>query len=258
MARLLGRDDDADAIGRLAATARAAFRRRFFTSPGTLGHETQTGYALALAFGLLPRHARPAAAGRLAALVEAADGHLLTGFLGTGLVLHALSDHGHHELATRVVRQDTYPGWGFEVRQGATTIWERWDSWTEERGFADPSMNSFNHAALGSVADWLHEDLAGLAPGTPGYRTMLVRPRPAAGIDRAKATHESPHGHHAVEWVADSRRLEITVEVPPNTFADVVLPDDVRSLWVDGARARLNARRRLLLSWGRHVVEVER
>jgi alpha-L-rhamnosidase len=257
MARLLGRDGDADASRRLAARARTAFRRRFATPSGTLAHETQTGYALALGFGLLPKGALAAAAGRLAALIEAADAHLLTGFLGTGAVLHALSNHGHHELATRVVRQDTYPGWGFEVRQGATTVWERWDSWTPERGFADPSMNSFNHAALGSVADWLHEDLAGLAPGAPGYRTMLVRPRPAAGIDRAQATHESPHGRHAVEWVADGRRLEITLDVPSNTFADVVLPGEIRSLWVDGAGARLNARGRLLLSWGHHVIEVE-
>ena len=118
-------------------------------------------------------------------------------------------------------------------------------------------MNSFNHAALGCVAEWLHEDLAGLAPGAPGYRTMLVRARPAGGIDRAQATHESPYGHHAVAWVADGRRLEITLDVPPNTFADVVLPGDLRSCWVDGSRARPNARRRLMLSWGRHVIEAE-
>src|SRR5262249_35574804 len=125
-----------------------------------------------------------------------------------------------------------------------------------------------NHAALGSVADWLHGYLAGLAPGTPGYRTMLVRPRPAAGIDRAQASHESAHGRHAVEWRADGRALEVGLEIPPNAFADVVLPRDARSLWVDGARARpgsggvvrlasSGAERRVTLSWGRHVVTVE-
>jgi alpha-L-rhamnosidase len=269
MARLLGRDDDADRFARLAARARAAFRRRFTTASGTLGQETQTGYALALAFDLLPRHARSVASGRLANLIEAADGHLLTGFLGTGVVLSALSDHGHHELATRLARQDTFPSWGYEVRQGATTIWERWNAWTPEHGFADPAMSSLNHAALGSVADWLHEYLAGLAPGTPGYRTMLVRPRPADGIDWARASHDSPHGHHSVEWNADPRRLEVTVEVPPNTFADVVLPGTGRTLSVDGQRPRSGARgvvrvassateRRLTLSWGRYRIEVAR
>jgi alpha-L-rhamnosidase len=269
IARLLGRDADADEIGRLAATARNAFRRRFTTAPGTLGEETQTGYALALGFDLLPRAARAVAAGRLAALIEAADGHLLTGFLGTGLVLPALSDHGYHELAGRLARQDTFPSWGYQVRQGATTIWERWNSWTPEDGFADPGMNSLNHAALGSVADWLHERIAGLGPGEPGYRTMLVRPGPAAGIEWARASHESSHGHHAVEWTADARRLEVTVDVPPNTFAEVVVPIGHGALSVDGRRARSGGgpvlrvassarERRLTLSWGRHVVEVAR
>jgi alpha-L-rhamnosidase len=269
MARLLGRDGDADEVAQLAARARAAFRRRFTAAPGMLADETQTGYALALGFDLLPQNARSAAADRLANLIEAADGHLLTGFLGTGLVLSALSDHGHHELAARLARQDTYPSWGYEVRHGATTIWERWNSWTPEDGFADPRMNSLNHAALGSVADWLHEHLAGLAPGTPGYRKVLVRPRPAAGITWARASHESPQGCHSVEWNVDLRRLEVTVEVPPNTFADVVVPGEDRGVSVDGRRASSGAgsvvrvassatERRLTLSWGRHVIRVAR
>ncbi|MEA2605249.1 MAG: alpha-L-rhamnosidase, partial [Chloroflexota bacterium] len=182
MARLLGRQEDAGPFVRLAARARSAFRQRFMTASGTLREETQTGYALALGFELVAPLSRSVAAGRLAGLVEEAGGHLLTGFLGTGLVLDALSDHGRHELATRVVRSDTYPGWGYQVRQGATTIWERWDSWTPEAGFADPGMNSLNHAALGSVADWLHRSVAGLAPAEPGYATMLVRPRPGVGF----------------------------------------------------------------------------
>ena len=269
MARLLGRDGDADEIARLAARARAAFRRRFTTAAGMLGVETQTGYALALGFDLLPRRVRVRAADRLAHLIEVADCHLLTGFLGTGPALLALSDHGHHELATRLARQATYPSWGYEVRQGATTIWERWNSWTPEDGFADPGMNSLNHAALGSVADWLHRHLAGLAPGAPGYRTMLVRPRPAAGIEWARASHESPNGFHSVEWNLDRRRLEVTVEVPPNTFADVVVPGKGRTLSVDGRRARSGTGavvrvtssgtdRQLTLSWGRHVIELAR
>jgi alpha-L-rhamnosidase len=258
VARLLGQDADAADAARLARRAAAAFRRRFLTASGRLVEETQTGYALALGFGLVPRRARPAAADRLAGLIAAADGHLLTGFLGTTVVLDALSEHGHHDLATRLVRTDTFPSWGFQVRHGATTIWERWDGWTPERGFADPGMNSFNHAALGCVAAWLHESLAGLAPGTPGYGTMRVRPRPAAGISWARAAHVSAHGRHAVEWRASRQRLEIEVEVPPNTTAHIVLPDaaggspEVR---VDGRRR--TAARRLEVGWGRHLVTVE-
>ena len=115
MARLLGRDADADEAGRLARRATAAFRRRFTNAPGRLNHETQAGYALALAFGLVPRAARRTATDRLATLIEAAGGHLLTGFLGTPAVLPALSDGGHHELAVHLVREDTYPSWGYQV-----------------------------------------------------------------------------------------------------------------------------------------------
>jgi len=265
MAQLLGRHDDARPFARLAARARSAFRDRFMTAPGVLRDETQTGYALALGFELVAPSVRSVAAGRLAALVEEAGGHLLTGFLGTGFVLDALSDHGRHALATRVVRADTYPGWGYEVRQGATTIWERWNGWTPEDGFADPGMNSLNHAALGSVADWLHRTVAGLAPAEPGYATMLVRPRPGVGFAWARATHDSAHGHHAVAWTLDGAVLELTVEAPPNTAARILLPGAARDVVVDGhaAPARRPARdapsgefvRRFDLPWGRHVVQ---
>lgn len=269
MARMLGRDPDAEEAGRLAGRATAAFRRRFTNGQGRLHHETQTGYALALAFGLLPRAVRRTATDRLASLIERAGGHILTGFLGTAAVLPALSSGGHHELAVQVIREDTFPSLGYQVRQGATTVWERWDSWTPERGFADPGMNSFNHAALGSVADWLHGELGAIAPGTPGYRTMLVRPRPAAGLERARTSHESAHGEHSVAWQTDDRDLEVSLGIPPNTFADVVVPRGARSIHVDGARARAGvgpvrsltlsgSERHLVLSWGRHVVNVER
>src|SRR5207244_949371 len=102
-------------------------------------------------FGLLPARLRAPAASRLARLIEAVGSHLQTGFVGTPVLLQALSDNGLHELACRLARQDTFPSWGFEVRQGATTIWERWNGWTPNDGFADPSMNSFNHYAFGCI-----------------------------------------------------------------------------------------------------------
>ncbi len=256
IATLLGHDDDAAEASALAKRATNAFRRRFLTPTGSLVQETQAAYALAIAFDLVPRHRRRAAADRLAALIEAAGGHLLTGFLGTTVVLEVLSDHGHHELATRLVRQDTFPSWGFQARHGATTMWERWDGWTPDRGFADPGMTSFNHAAFGCVADWLHERLAGLAPGAPGFRTMLVRPEPAAGIDWARASHESAHGRHAVEWSTIGGRLEIGLDVPPNTFAEVILPRGFRGVRVDGRRQ--SAAGALHLTWGRHVIQADR
>src|SRR5205823_6597580 len=94
--------------------------------------ETQTAYAMALGFQLLPQEARRMAANRLAQLVQDAGTHLATGFLGTPLVMPALSDHGQHELACQLLQQDTYPSWLFEVKNGATSIWERWNGWTPE------------------------------------------------------------------------------------------------------------------------------
>ena len=179
---------------------------------------------MALGFGLLPEAARPAAGDRLAELVQAADTHLATGFLGTPLVLPALSDNGHHELACRLLRQDTYPSWLFEIKNGATSIWERWNGWTPEQGFYAPRMNSFNHYAFGAVGDWMYRYLAGLNPVEPGYRRTELRPRPGAGFTAARATHESLYGVHECGWRIADDHLRVDVAVPGNTSATVVLP----------------------------------
>jgi alpha-L-rhamnosidase len=216
--------EDAAHFRDVARQVRDALRRRFVGDDGRLTAETQTTYAMALGFGLLPDELRPAAGDRLAALVEAADTHLATGFLGTPLVLPALSDNGHHELACRLLRQDTYPSWLFEVRNGATSIWERWNGWTPEQGFHPSRMNSFNHYAFGAVGDWMYRYLAGLEPVEPGYRRTLLRPRPGGGLTSARATHESLYGVHECGWRLRDGTLRVDVQVPANTSATVVLP----------------------------------
>ena len=238
IARILGEAKDAERFTRLTNEAQKAFAEAFVRVDGALADETQTGYALALGFGLLPEDDRRAASDRLASLVEASGAHLSTGFLGAPLVLAALSEHGHHELACRIVRSDTYPGWGYQVRHGATTIWERWNGWTPENGFADPAMNSFNHFAFGSVADWLHRYVAGLNAAEPGYRRVTVQPRPNREFAWARAHHESAYGKHAVQWELIDDVLHVTVEVPANTSADVVVPASIGELLVDGRRPR--------------------
>ena len=225
MARLLGRDADAEAM------AGSRHERR---PPSGVGSPLRPARSTKR-----PRRAMPSRSGSTSCRAGPAHGRRPPGEPDRGGRRPSpdrVPGHGtrpacavrprHHELATQVVRQDTYPGWGYEVRQGATTIWERWNSWTPEDGFADPSMNSLNHAALGSVAGWLHEHLAGLAPGRPAIeRCSCDRGRPPGSIGPGP-THESAHGRSAVEWMADARSLEITLEVPPNTFADVVIPGE--------------------------------
>jgi alpha-L-rhamnosidase len=216
--------EDAAHFRDFAHQVRDALQRRFLGDDGRLTAETQTTYAMALGFGLLPEELWRAAGDRLAALVEEADTHLATGFLGTPLVLPALSDNGHHELACRLLRQDTYPSWLFEVRNGATSIWERWNGWTPEQGFHPSRMNSFNHYAFGAVGDWMYRYLAGLEPVEPGYRRTLLRPRPGGGLTSARATHESLYGVHECGWQLQDGTLRVDVHVPANTSATVALP----------------------------------
>src|SRR5918912_2981035 len=155
----------------------------------------------------------------------------------------ALSDTGHHELACRLLRQDSYPSWLFEVRNGATSIWERWNGWTPDQGFYSPLMNSFNHYAFGAVGDWMYRYLAGLNPVEPGYRRTELRPRPGGVFTSARAVHESLYGVHECAWHTEPGQLHVSVSVPPNTSAMVVLPPG----------AQLDGGQRLELGAGQHT-----
>jgi alpha-L-rhamnosidase len=224
IAHVLGKSSDREHFVALSRRVREAFRERFVTGDGSLTVQTQTAYAMAIGFDLLSGDERARAGDRLAALVEEYGIHLATGFLGTPLVMPALSDTGHHELACRLLRQDTYPSWLFEVANGATSIWERWNGWTPDAGFYAPRMNSFNHYAFGAVGDWMYRYLAGLEPVEPGYRRTEIRPRPGGGFTSARAAHTSLYGEHVSGWRLADGRLEVEVQVPANTSAGVVLP----------------------------------
>ncbi|MBV9596486.1 MAG: family 78 glycoside hydrolase catalytic domain [Chloroflexi bacterium] len=223
-AGVLGRSADQQHYAHFARDVRQAFRRRFLRDDGSLVVQTQTAHALAIGFDLVTGDERAAAGERLAELVEEAGTHLATGFLGTPLVMPALSDTGHHELACRLLRQDTYPSWLFEVVNGATSIWERWNGWTPDGGFYSPRMNSFNHYAFGAVGEWMYGYLAGLQPVEPGYRRTEIRPRPGGGFTAARAAHTSLYGEHVSGWRLENGELHVEAEVPANTRASVVLP----------------------------------
>ncbi|BCJ35509.1 rhamnosidase [Actinocatenispora thailandica] len=226
LARLVGQPDAAAHCTDIADRAAAAFRARYVGGDGRVAGGTQTGYVLALRAGLVTEAERPAVVRRLAAEVAARNTHLSTGFLGTPWLLDALADGGRLDVAYALLLRDTYPSWLFPVVHGdATTIWERWDSWSQARGFADAGMTSFNHYAYGAVGDFLHRVVGGLAPAEPGYRRITVRPRPGGGIDSADTRLVTGYGPAAVRWQAEPYRL--AVEVPPNTTADVHLPAGV-------------------------------
>ncbi|MEU0333879.1 family 78 glycoside hydrolase catalytic domain [Streptomyces sp. NPDC006193] len=224
MAEATGRAAEAASYGRLADQVAAAFSARFVTGDGTVRGDTQTGYVLALAFGLLPASLVQPAADKLAARVAAAGGHLSVGFLGVENLLPVLAAHGHADTAYRVLLQRGFPGWGYMIEHGATTVWERWDGIRPDGSFNDPGMNSFNHYGLGSVGDFLYQHVGGLGPASPGYASLRVAPRPGGGLTGAESTYETPYGTAASVWSVSGSRLTLRVTVPVNTVAEVTVP----------------------------------
>ncbi|MFE6254750.1 family 78 glycoside hydrolase catalytic domain [Agromyces sp. NPDC057865] len=223
---LLGRADDADRYAALADEVRAAFHREYVSGSGRLLSDSVTSYALALQFDLLDgADERRRAADRLAVLVRENGYRIATGFLGTPLVMDALSANGHADAAYKLLLQTENPSWLYAVKQGATTIWERWDSLLPDSTVNPSGMTSFNHYAFGCVADWMQRVVAGLAPAAPGYQRLRVAPQPPRrGLTSASAVLETPYGRASSEWEITAGLLTVRVAVPVGVIADVLLP----------------------------------
>ena len=225
-AEVLGRHDEAAEHRALHAAIRLAFIESYVNDDGTVEGGTQTGYLLALAFGLVPERLVPAAVDHLAADIEKRDNRLTTGFVGTALLCPVLADHGRADLAYALLHQEGFPSWGHSIRHGATTIWERWDGWTDHGGFQSAAMNSFNHYSLGSVGDWLFGRVAGIdqTPGSVAYRELRLRPLPGGSLTWARAEQETVRGRVACGWSLADGRITVTVTVPPGSIAVLEIP----------------------------------
>lgn len=224
IAAALGKDGDAERFASLFERIKAAFNAAYVAPDGVIRGDTQTAYVLALHFGLLPEAKRPEALRRLVADIEAKGNHLSTGFVGVGYLCPALTDAGRADIAYRLLLQDTFPSWLYSVRQGATTIWERWDGWTHEKGFQTPNMNSFNHYSLGSVGEWLMRSVAGIDTDGAGFGSLLMRPRLAARLPSVTAHYDSIRGRVGSTWEVKDGQFRWTVTVPPNVTATVFVP----------------------------------
>lgn len=205
---------------------RAAFQQKYVGPDGRFAEDVQTSYLLALGFDLVTPELRPKLVAHLVRTFAEKNNHLATGFLGTPLITPVLTAFGHADLAYTVLQQKTYPGWLFSVKNGATTIWERWDSWTPEQGFNKDGMNSFNHYAYGSVVGWFYDTIAGLRPlpDAPGWKRFRIAPIPGGGLTHARATLQTPYGLAESAWKIEGARLKLSVRIPANTSAEVVLP----------------------------------
>ncbi len=224
-AETIGRNQERDRYRALSDEVAAAFRREFVTPSGRMASDTQTAYALALMFDLLETDEQRERAGRrLSSLVRFNKHRVGTGFVGTAIVTDALTQAGDVEVAYRMLLEKECPSWLYPVTMGATTVWERWDSLLPDGTVNPGEMTSFNHYALGAVADWLHRVVGGLATLTPGYKTFEVRPQPGGGMEHASARHRTPYGEASSSWRMEDGRLEVDVVVPPNTTARIVAP----------------------------------
>ncbi len=228
LAHSLGEFTDAARYRRLRERVAAAYAGRFVLPGGLLTSDTQTGYALTTVFHLWPdaAHAQ-AGAKRLAGLIRAAGWTVGTGFAGTPVIADALTLGGYLADAYRLLQNDQFPSWLYMIKSGATTLWERWDSLRPDGAINDASMTSFNHYALGSVLDWMHTTIAGIAPAAPGFRRIRFAPRPGGTLTSASARHRTPYGEASIAWVDSDHGLHVDVRVPVGTEAEVALPDGI-------------------------------
>ncbi|MFI8952096.1 family 78 glycoside hydrolase catalytic domain [Streptomyces sp. NPDC053750] len=240
-------DPDAAAYAARHEAVREAFTAKFVAADGSVqgGPETfrfgsslgldgpardsvppsQTAYAVALGMELITDpQLRQKAADKFVAKLAENDNHLTTGFLGVSWLLPALSSIGRDDLAFEVLMQNDYPGWLFEISQGATTVWERWNSIDENGKFGDVSMNSFNHFAYGAVLDWVQQHVGGIRIDEPGYRTSIIDPHLGAGLTEAKNEIKTVYGPLSSEWKADGDDLTLDVTIPVNTTSRVRIP----------------------------------
>ena len=224
-ARVLGYEEDAACYGNLREKTLSAFRKEYVTETGRLVSETQTALTLALYFNLVEDRHRPGIANRLEQNITAHKTHLTTGFIGTPYLCLALSDCGKHAVAGKLLLQEESPGWLYEVKMGATTIWERWNSILPDGSFNPLNMNSLNHYAFGYVANWLYTRLCGLRLIEPGYKKFAVAPQFIQGITWTELSYDSVYGEIKTAWRCENGRITVDLTVPVGTEALLTLPE---------------------------------
>ena len=242
MAAAIGKDDAATEYRQLFENIKAAFDQKYLKSDGSLTVDNQTAYALALYMNLIPDDLRLQSgkilADKLRPAATADNSGMTTGFLGTRPLLPVLTSVGQNDLAVQQFQKQEFPSWGYEVAQGATTIWEHWDSYTKAHGFGgvdgkqNAAMNSFDHYSFGAVGEWMINDLAGIQSASPGYAQIIIQPHPPTPnsdpkhppIWQVKAHYDSIHGRIVSNWKRTENKFELETEIPANTMATVYLP----------------------------------
>jgi alpha-L-rhamnosidase len=223
-AEALGKTEDAKKFNELFDGIKQAFNKAYVSEDGKIKGDTQTAYVLAIAVDLVDGEKYQAAAKRLVELIEKRDWHLSTGFVGTKDLMLVLSKIGRNDVAYRLLHNDTFPSWGFSIKHGATSIWERWNGWTPEQGFGDPGMNSFAHYSFGAVYQWMVENIGGIRADEAAYKKIVIKPQPGGKLTWAKTSYDSIQGIIATGWKIEKDKLLLAVVIPANTTALVYIP----------------------------------
>jgi alpha-L-rhamnosidase len=219
MAKAIHRLDDAAKYQEQYDRIAAAYRAAFVKEDGSVEGNTQTGYLATIFTGIAPPRLVGNMVDRIAKDIAAHGNHLTTGFLGTPFLMFVLDQNGRSDLAFKLLLSDTYPSWGYMVKKGATTWWERWNGDT-----GDPSMNSYNHYAFGSVMAWVYRRAAGIDTGAagPGFHHLTIQPHFDPALPRLHVEYDSVYGTIVSDWQQSQHRF--TVTIPANTTATIVLP----------------------------------
>ncbi|WP_282147920.1 family 78 glycoside hydrolase catalytic domain [Algibacter lectus] len=236
-AKALGKTDAFKKYNTLYKNVSKAFETEFFDENGKVkeGTATQTSYLLGLAFGLISEDNKAKAKKYLIEKITEADNHLRTGFLGTPLLSEVLDETGEIDLMYKLLFNETYPSWFYSINQGATTIWERWNSYSKTDGFNLQKMNSLNHYAYGAIGEWMYERIAGIAPLEPGYKTIRIAPVPGEPLTSASANLNTPYGEVASAWEIKDKGFFLNVTVPPNTKAVIEIQANTsQEIFVNG------------------------
>jgi alpha-L-rhamnosidase len=228
IARILGKDDDAKTYFTLSENVRSAFKKAYLDSNGKIKGDTQSAYAMALGFGILTPENYTAAVSHLINALKKYKNRLSTGFISTIQMMLELSNHGYNDLAYQLIETDQFPSWGYSIKQGSTTIWERWDGYVKGRGFQSKGMNSFNHYSIGAVGEWMYSNLLGINfdESSPAMKHIIIRPRPGSTLTSANGSYHSIYGKISVEWIKKQAKTNLIINIPPNTTATVFLPSD--------------------------------
>ncbi|WP_445733956.1 family 78 glycoside hydrolase catalytic domain [Mariniflexile sp.] len=238
-AKVLNKQKEASEFETLYQNVAHAFENEFFNDNGEIkdNQGTQTGYLLALGFDLLSNEKKQKAIPHLLEKIEEADNHLRTGFLGTPLLSKVLDDIGRIDLMYQLLFNETYPSWFYSINQGATTVWERWNSYSKTEGFSKEKMNSLNHYAYGAIGQWMYERIAGIAPLEAGYKKIRIAPRPHEPLTTASGALDTPYGKVSSSWKYIKGEFSLEITIPSNTTALLsVLYKDINDVTLNGVK----------------------